>query len=1004
MLNRFSQLILISVIVFSGFFSYADEDKDQKAGEVQEVTEEVKKSESEVQTVTAEIKITNETTPQVSSQIPSQKTEQEEHKEVGDVKVYNYGIQAIFINSDVTVNGGTIHGEMIKGEGAPPSKEEQKPEKPSRQPPSGKPGKKPEKPSKFDETIKDATKHEGLFTVYTMKDKVFWEVPPSKLGQDLLLSAVLATGAGAGRTKPGTFVGSTYMDSIIFRFETVNGKIQLLQQNLRFTSDNPQEQESIEKNYGDSIIASFPIDVTNPETSGYLLEMSKFFLTDFFELGKDLSMSVGGGYGLDRSNSYIEESKAFPKNVVTRINYAFRSGSKTGTIAVPDSRSIQLKLMTDIRLLQKDPEFTSRKADQRIGHFVEAHIDFSNDERRTQFVRNITRWNIKKASPELELSPPEKPVVFWIENTVPEKYRESIRDGILEWNKAFRKIGIKDPLVVKYQPEDADWDISDARYNTIHWNTSHNMAYGAVAQYVANPLTGQIMNGGFLIESENIRGLLNLRRINEPDRIEMLRKSLNSKPSINPQKHVCEYAKGLTDHAIYALTMMAAQEGIHRVTDEFINDFVNQYLFSLACHEFGHVLGFRHNFEGSTMLPLDQLHDKKITSEKSIVSSVMEYAPVNFAPEGVEQGHYFPPTIGPYDYLAIEYAYKDIQPATGETIEDHLDKIAGKAEKPIFAYGTDEDIISIYGPGIDPMCNTYDLGDNPLAFGKQQTQMVMDTIPKLPNLVQEGDDYTMVRLGFNRMLGYYFDSVRFALKYLGGQYVRRVKKGGLEDQLPLEPLSAVKQREALEFINDKLLSDEIFEFDPKILNMLAAEKWFHWGSTGMGTPSEYSVYMQVSNFYDLILYRLYSPLTIRRIIDAENQRRPEEVSFTVPELFRTMNNGIWREVKTAEASEIKENSFSNKNPFISTYRRSLQRQHLKRLIEIMLEPPFNMPEDARTQAWLSLKQLKNSIEKIVQIHEKNEVLDDYSYTHLAESLAKIDRALEARLSVGVDFW
>ena len=43
-----------------------------------------------------------------------------------------------------------------------------------------------------------------------------------------------------------------------------------------------------------------------------------------------------------------------------------------------------------------------------------------------------------------------------------------------------------------------------------------------------------------------------------------------------------------------------------------------------------------------------------------MTGSVMDYAPANFAPKGEKQGDYFSDTLGPYDYWAIEYAYKPI--------------------------------------------------------------------------------------------------------------------------------------------------------------------------------------------------------------------------------------------------------------------------------------------------------------------------------------------------------
>ncbi|MGC9328931.1 MAG: zinc-dependent metalloprotease, partial [Candidatus Hinthialibacter sp.] len=455
--------------------------------------------------------------------------------------------------------------------------------------------------------------------------------------------------------------------------------------------------------------------------------------------------------------------------------------------------------------------------------------------------------------------------------------------------------------------------------------------------------------------------------------------------------------------AMIGLTVMAARAGIENVTGEELDDFISQYLFSVVCHEFGHVLGLRHNFEASTMLPVDQLHNKELTAQKSFTSSIMDYTPVNIAPEGVEQGYYYPPTIGPYDYLAIEYAYKEIKPATGETEEDLLNAIAEKAETAELTYGTDEDLYSTSpysGSGIDPLCNQFDLGREPLNYAKQQTQMVLDTIPKLPELVKDGDSYLMVRNAFSRLLNYYFESADFAIKYLGGQYVNRVKKGGENDRPPLEPVSAARQREAVNFLVETIFDDDLFEVNPEILNMLAAEKWYHWGANWPGPTSEYPLSVVVQNLYKSVLSQTYSPMVIRRILDADQQRPEGEVDFTLPELFRRIKQGVWNEVYQRKSDAV----YTNDKPFISTYQRILQREHLKMMIEIMLDPVFGMPDDARTQAWRTLADLKQQLSEIIQPIESSHAIDDYSRDHLAESLEKINRALDARLSAGVDLW
>ncbi len=977
--------------------------------------DEGKKADKEVKKCTAEIKCAtpcaekqkaeeNHVNIEVKTVVPPvKKPADSTHNETGDIKIYNYGIQATFINSSVTVSGGTITNELTKtapGAAAPSKPGQAPPGKPG-QPPSKPPQK--EKPSKFDETIKDATKQVGLFIVHTKKDKkILWEVDPKQLDKNFLIKAVMATGVGSGMAKPGSLMDGTedpmsLNSATIVKFRKIDKKIQLYQPNLRFIdSDHSPETKGIAKNYGDSLVASFPIAATNPKTGAFLIDTNKFFMTDFFQVGRYVSRSLGGGYGLDGQNSYVKESKVNPENVLTRMSYALRSGTVTGNIAVPDSRSVNVELLVNIMPLRDNPDFKSRVADNRVGHWIEAHYDFGKDKRRSAVTRHITRWDIRKASPELDMSPPVKPLVFWIENTVPKPYRKGIRDGVLLWNKAFRAIGIEDAIVVKEQPDDADWDISDIRYNTIHWNVSHGRAYGAIAQWVADPRTGEILNGSFLMEAENIRGLYNMQRIYEPgESLEMLRQRLQDKPEGNKSYPVCDYGNFLRDQTQFGLTVLAARQGIENVTGEMLDEIVYQHLVEIACHEMGHVLSLRHNFEASTLHKLEDLHDKALVAEKGLTASVMEYTPFNIAPEGIEQGYYFTPTIGPYDCLAIEYAYKEFQPKKGQTEADLLNEIAEKAETRDYPYGTDSDRGTI-----DPLVNTFDLGRDPLNYAKQMTQISLDTIPKLLNLAKEGDDYRLVRSALINMIYHYYDSTVFAGGFIGGQYVTRVKKGGSSNVEPLEPVSAAKQREALNFYIETLFSDEIFNIDPELLKKLASQKWLHWGAR-YGGASEFRLNNYALNLYDMCIYSLFSPIKINRIMELDRLQHPEEMRFTVPELFKTVSAGVWSELDSPPSDD---DYFSNKKPLISTYRRMLQRIHLKRMISIMLESSPMMPEDGRTQAWRTLTVLEERLSKVMDQLESNGNIDDYSRDHLAESLAKIQRSLEAKVSARVDFW
>ena len=123
-------------------------------------------------------------------------------------------------------------------------------------------------------------------------------------------------------------------------------------------------------------------------------------------------------------------------------------------------------------------------------------------------------------------------------------------------------------------------------------------------------------------------------------------------------------------------------------------------------HEVGHTLGLRHNFKAQhDAQERASCNDTEHHAKAGLVGSVMDYAPINLAPKGVAQGDYFTTTLGPYDYWAIEYAYKPLSGGTDGEAEA-LQKIATGRAPAGLDYATDEDMYST----ADPLVNLWDLG------------------------------------------------------------------------------------------------------------------------------------------------------------------------------------------------------------------------------------------------------------------------------------------------------
>src|SRR5262249_10612180 len=134
--------------------------------------------------------------------------------------------------------------------------------------------------------------------------------------------------------------------------------------------------------------------------------------------------------------------------------------------------------------------------------FLSAVKDFSSDSKDTSFLRYVNRWRLERADPKAKLSVPKKKIVFWIEKSVPFEYRGYVRDGILEWNKAFEKIGFRDAIEVRQQ-ENEDFDPEDINYNTFRWITTG--AGFAMGPSRANPLTGEILDADIIFDADMVR-------------------------------------------------------------------------------------------------------------------------------------------------------------------------------------------------------------------------------------------------------------------------------------------------------------------------------------------------------------------------------------------------------------------------------------------------------------------------------------------------------------------
>ncbi len=851
-------------------------------------------------------------------------------------------------------------------------------------PSSGQPdGDHPEKKFEdFDKVTKGAKLYEGLFKLYRKEDRLLAELLPHQLEKPYLCPISIARGVGMG--------GHTlnFDEQWVLLFRRVGDKIHLVRRNVRFQArKNSTVALAVETTYTDSVLQALRIHSINPSRGSVLINLNDIFMSDFAQLGRGT---------FDPSRSTWHKIKAFPRNIELQVAATYSHGWWGDTVI--DRRGTTIVVHYGLCEMP-DSGYHPRLADDRVGYFLSAVKDFSSDSKETPFVRYVNRWRLERAEPidpkrPNKLSAPKKKIVFWIEKSVPEEYRAYVREGILEWNKAFEKIGFRDAIEVRQQ-ENEDFDPEDIGYNTFRW-VANDEGY-AMGPSRANPLTGEIVDADIIFDASMVRYYRHQARVfgneaalldGEPvspiqaarlgvglDRLTLLSDpqaslrrepgepgSWNDRPKRgDPQAEarlravhsgLCQCGPSLKRELHLAAMAVSLRASDEKTATALTEELIGQAIKEVTMHEVGHTLGLRHNFKASTMLRHDELHNTTVTRSKGLVGSVMDYNPVNLAPRGVKQGDWFTTTIGPYDYWAIEYAYKPLSGGTEGEWEE-LQKIGRRSAEMGHDYGTDEDLYAT----ADPAINQWDLGSDPMRFGQERILLAQELLKNLnEKSTEKGEGYQRTRLAFNIVLQQYGNGAHLVANHVGGVYSHRDHKGDPNGRDPLVPVKGDKQREALKFLQENILSDRPFQFPPELLRRLAADRWSHWGNDHVMGPVEFPVHERVLSIQKVAVDQLLNGRVLSRIQNNALTADKDDKPLTLAEVFRSLTEGVWSDILTPAKDK--------KDLASSTVRRNLQREHLRQLSTIVLgRRP--VPPDARSLARLHLREIERKIGKVL---------------------------------------
>lgn len=770
--------------------------------------------------------------------------------------------------------------------------------------------KKDDKKENKTKSIKDLTKSsnkiEGLFTIYqdSINGKLKMVVSENQLEKEFIYFSQIADGV----TDAGRYRGS-YQNETVFYLKRYFDKIEFISPNTNFYFDpNSPLSKSKNANISDAIFYSTKILAEDKKSKHYLIDVDKMFVSETLTRIKNPrrpgSSSTRFSLGnFDREKSKVKEIKNYPENTNLKTEYVYYNPSyiSRGSDAVTDARNVSIQVFHSL-IEMPDDNFEVRYADQRTGFFTTETNDMTST-KTTNYRDMINKWRLVKKNPDLELSQPVKPITWWIENSTPLEWRETIKNAVLQWNIAFEKAGFIDAIEVKVQPDDAEWDAGDIRYNVLRWTSSPSPPFGGYGPSMVNPRTGEIISADIMLEFVHFTNRVFYEKLYQ-DPVKNMSLTDIKTGIFNNSNHVCSAGEHTHENLLYGKT----------VYPEYSNDDIKlgkleeDNMIRLIMHEVGHTLGLSHNMRGSHLYSPDELTNPELIKGKAINTSVMEYPALNISLDKSKQAQFSDITVGPYDLWVIEFGYKP------NLVGKERKNLLSRSNEPELAFGNDADDMRSSSRGIDPRVMIYDLSNDPIRFSIDRFKLNNMLINELKNkFLNEGSTYEDLRRGFYILNSSSSTAGNVISRFIGGVYVDRSVIGQKGSTKPYTPVSYKDQKRAMNALRNYIFSPTSFTVSSDIYNLLARERRGFDFSSG---PEDPKIHSQVLGYQTRVLSHLLYPNTLQRILDSQQYGN----LYSLTEFMSDLNDAMFED---------------DKNQNINTFRQNLQATYVSRLIQII---------------------------------------------------------------------
>lgn len=810
------------------------------------------------------------------------------------------------------------------------------------------------KTKKISDLVKGHEKLDGLFPIYrdTTSGTIQMIISEDQIGKEFIHFNQIANGV----VDAGAFRGS-YRGSKIFKIVKFYNKIEFVEQNTSFYF-NPESElsKSADANISESVISSVKIEAEDKEKGLYLIKADELFLKETFSPVKPpafpgsspMAFRLGN---LDGNKSKITDIRNYPKNTDMVVDYVYSNPSvlNGGSEAVTDGRNVTIKVFHNLMEVPNN-DYTPRFDDPRVGYFTTNVTDMTTAD-AAPYRDLVHRWHLKKKDPNSAISEPVEPIVWWIENSTPMEFRETITEAVLQWNIAFEKAGFKNAMQVKVQPDDATWDAGDVRYNVLRWTSSPQPPFGGYGPSFVNPRTGQILGADIMLEYVYHTNRVKLDKLfNSHPKEESVETTHSHEP------FYCSFGEVMQENMLFGQAVLKAMNA----SDDEMEGMKKEAMLELLMHEVGHTLGLNHNMKASQLYSPAQLDDADFMKGKALTASVMDYTAINVANPGKKQGNYYTVTVGPYDIWAIQFGY------TPFASEKQMQDLLALSTKPEHIFGNDADDMRSPGKAIDPRVNTGDMSNDQILYSINRMKLINGMYADLLEKSKKpGKSYQEFSQSFNTLIGQYVGAANIVTRFIGGVYVDRAMVGQVGATQPYTPVSYADQKRAMNTLSTYLFSKDAFNLPSNLYNHLALQRR---GFNFFSGPEDPKIHSRVLMYQKNALNHLLHYNTLQRISDSELYGN----KYKLAEFMSDLNKAIFA---------------ADSQGSVNNFRQNLQMEYTNMLIDMLNgQGKGRYSHLAKSMALQNLKSIRSIA--------ANGAGDTATKAHKTHLVTRIDNALK----------